>query len=163
MSEGVLDYALVAQEKVATEQNALGMLITRLCEQHQFILVDEGNLEALTQASGDMVLLLTEDVVRSPETWDVAIVLPEILKLFGGRLKAAIADTENSKKLQARFGTTRFPAMVFLRDGEYVDVIQRMLDWDEFVAEVTGVLEKPVGRAPTIGIPVRNEVASSCH
>jgi hydrogenase-1 operon protein HyaE len=54
------------------------------------------------------------------------------------------------------------PALLFLRDGAYVGVIEGLRDWSEFVAEVRQMLAAPVSRPPSIGIAV-TAAQSGCH
>ena len=63
-----------------------------------------------------------------------------------------------------RFGSQRWPALVFLRDGQYVTTLAGMHDWTDYLAKVEAALALPTSRAPTIGIPVVTAGAgSACH
>lgn len=139
--------------------------IQRLVEQNGFTRLDAASLTDFAAAEGDSVILLTYDPVRVPETLDVLVVLPEVLKPHGGRFRCAVMDPEQSQAVKTRFGITRWPALVFQRGGGYVGMIEGMRDWDEFVAEVGAMLDKPVGRAPSIGIAVTTTGGSEsgCH
>lgn len=145
-------------------QDPLTGLIARLQAQHGFSAVDADSFAVFASQPGDAVVLLTDDPVKYPETWDVGVVLPEVLKACGGRFRAAVAGPEASKALQPRFGFSRWPACVFLREGQYVGVIEGMLDWDQFLPRVAAMLDTPVSRAPSLGIPVRSaEGGAGCH
>jgi hydrogenase-1 operon protein HyaE len=51
-----------------------------------------------------------------------------------------------------------------VRDGGYVGVIDGMRNWEEYAREIAAMLEKPIGRAPSIGIPVMSaDEPSACH
>ena len=148
-----------------TAASALAGFIDRLVEQHGFTRINAADIDGFAAAEGDSIVLLTYDPVRVPETLDVIVVLPEVIKAHAGRIRCAVLDPEESQLAKARFGITRWPAMVFQRAGQYVGAIEGMRDWSEFVDEVAAMLVKPAGRAPSIGIPVASAsaTASGCH
>ena len=144
--------------------DAFVALTKRLTERHGFARLDEAAFEAFAAGAGDRVVLFAEDPARVPETWDVAVVLPEVLKTLGKRLHAGVLDVTSARKIAPRFGFRTWPALVFLRDGGYVGTIEGMRDWDMYLAEVSAMLGKPVGRAPSVGITVCAESAPhACH
>ena len=136
-------------------------LIARLVEQHgaQWIGAQAG--ADFLAAPGDCALLIAGDPVRFPEGLDVAVVLPELQRAFNGRFRIAVAEAASEDLLANRYGATRRPAVVFLRDGGFVATVSGMLDWDEYLKEVAGALALPVSRAPGIGIPVVSSTAAS--
>lgn len=120
-------------------------------------------LDALLAEPGDLALFCGGDPVKHPECLDVAVVLPELLKLHPGRLKAAVAAPDLEADLQARYGFNRWPTLVFLRDGEYVGTISGMQDWPVFVSRCAELLAADTRRPPTIGIAVSAAASSTCH
>ncbi|PIV76734.1 MAG: hydrogenase, partial [Rhodocyclales bacterium CG17_big_fil_post_rev_8_21_14_2_50_68_7] len=69
-----------------------------------------------------------------------------------------------ARRLAPRYGFGIWPALVFLRDGGYVGVIEGMRNWQEYRREVAAMLDRPVRRAPVPGAAVRAEgVAGTCH
>jgi len=160
MNETVEFSAVRAAEMKASFER----LLQRLRAQSNITLLDEEGLAAFLAAAGDGMVLFTQEPDQQPETWDVAVILPEVLKLTGARLRAGIIAPELARQEKARYGITRWPSLVFVRDGEYVGVIDGMRNWDEYTREIAGMLEKPVSRAPSIGIPVTSAgVAPACH
>ena len=150
--------------RAAEMQASFAKLLERLHTQSKVILLDEEGLEAFVMAGGDGMVLFTQEPDQQPETWDVAVILPEVLKMFGDRLRAAIITPELARKEKARFGITHWPSLVFVRDGGYVGVIEGMRNWDDYAREITAMLEKPIGRAPSVGIPVTAAgAADACH
>lgn len=140
------------------------VLLDRLAERHGFVQLDAENFEDFAAGAGDRVVLFAEDPVRVPETWDVAVVLPEVLKRLGGRLQAGVLDVASARGLAPRYGFTTWPALVFLRAGSYVGAIEGMRDWDVYLREMAAMLDKPAGRVPSLGIAVRRESApGACH
>jgi hydrogenase-1 operon protein HyaE len=141
-------------KRTAEINESFSQLLERLQKQSQIDLLGEAAFEAFISEAGDGMVLFTQEPEQQPETWDVAVILPEVLKLTGNRLRAAIISPELARKEKNRYGVTRWPSLVFVRDGGYVGVIDGMRNWDEYIREIAAMLEKPTGRAPSIGIPV---------
>lgn len=139
-------------------------LLERLQRDHAIETLDETTAAAFGAGPGDSLTLLVDDVVRTPEVWDVAVVLPEALKSIKAPLRAGIATLEASRALSARYGVKRFPAMLFRRDGAYVGTVEGMLDWGYLVAAIERKLGEAPQRPPSIGIPVKGpESGAGCH
>lgn len=150
--------------RAAEMKESFNRLLERLRAQSKITLLDEEGLEAFVMDGGDGMVLFTQEPDQQPETWDVAVILPEVLKLTGDRLRAAIISPDLARKEKARYGITRWPSLVFVRDGSYVGVIDGMRNWDEYTREISEMLQKPVGRAPSVGIPVMStDAPSACH
>lgn len=120
-------------------------------------------LAAFLAEPGEQMLFFHGDPVRFPEVLDVAVVLPELQRAHGGRFTLAVADPAHEDALARRWGSNRWPALVFLRDGGYVGVLAGMHDWTDYVERVGELLAAPVVRAPTVGIPVVAAASGSCH
>ncbi|MBB4843749.1 hydrogenase-1 operon protein HyaE [Paucibacter oligotrophus] len=139
-------------------------LIARLVSQHGASWVDGDSIQAWAEQGGDRVVLFAGDPVQFPEGQDVAVVLPELRRALGGRFEMAVVPRELEQDLARRYGSQRWPSLLFLRDGQYVATLSGMHDWDVFLNEVGRVLSLPVSRAPTIGIPlVSANAGSACH
>jgi hydrogenase-1 operon protein HyaE len=93
------------------------------------------------------------------------VIAPEVARAFG--LRAAVLLPEAARKLAPRFGFTRWPALVLLKDGRYVGAIDGLRNWDEYMIEMKRLLAAAPVRAPSIGIAVRglgDELsAAPCH
>jgi hydrogenase-1 operon protein HyaE len=160
MSE-IIEFSAI---RAAEMKASFNKLLERLRTQSKIVLLDEEGLEAFVMADGDGMVLFTQEPDQQPETWDVAVILPEVLKLTGDRLRAAVIAPELARKEKARFGIMRWPSLVFVRDGGYVGVIEGMRNWDEYAREIAEMLERPAGRAPSVGIPVMSAGESpTCH
>ena len=140
-------------------------LIQRLARDFGAAWVDENTVAEWTAGGGDRVVLLAGDPVRFPEGVDVAAVLPELMKAFPQRFTVAVVPRDNEDAVAKRYGSQRWPTMLFFRDGQYVTAIAGMQDWDVYLAGVAAALAMPPSRPPTIGIPVVSQTAggSSCH
>ena len=129
-------------------------VILNLVERHGAQWVDEHTLDAWLAGGGDRVLLLAGDPVRFPEGLDVAVVLPEILRAMPGRFAMGVARRSAEGAVAQRFGSNRWPSLVFVRDGRYVSTLPGMHDWDVFVSRVQEILAMQPTRIPGIGIAV---------
>lgn len=138
-------------------------LIARLTGEYGYPPLDTGNLEAFCAAPGDAVLFCAGDPVQYPECLDVAVVLPELLRAFPGRFRAAVAAPALEPDLQARYGINRWPTLVFLRNGDYVGALAGIQDWSVYLARIQDLLAATPSRPPSIGIAVSTAAASTCH
>ncbi|MDC8786143.1 thioredoxin domain-containing protein [Roseateles koreensis] len=144
-------------------------LIERLVSQHGATWVDESSIEAWSREGGDRVVLFAGDPVQFPEGQDVVVVLPELRRASGRHFEIAVVPREKEQDLARRYGSQRWPSLLFLRDGQYVATLSGMHDWDVYVDEVKRVLALPTSRLPGIGIPLvsananANSNFDSCH
>ncbi|MES2026684.1 MAG: hydrogenase [Pseudomonadota bacterium] len=137
-------------------------LMQRLVDNFDAGWVDDTSGNAFLEQAGDCVLFIAGDPVRFPECLDVAVVLPELQKQFADGFRIAVAVRESEDALARRYGATKRPSLVFLRDGQYVTTVTGMLDWDDYVRAVGLALTSPVSRVPGIGIPLVTVNSSSC-
>ncbi|MHB1581582.1 MAG: hypothetical protein ACYCQM_14110 [Acidithiobacillus sp.] len=122
--------------------------LQRLVEHYGFLCITQETVDDFAN-NGTVVLFFAGDPVRYPETNDVAVILPELAAMFSGRFRTAIVAAEAEKSLQARYGVTVWPTLVFLRQGANLGTISRMRDWSEYLREVALLLErKPTKISP---------------
>lgn len=141
-------------------------LVQRLAREFGATWVDETSVADWTAGGGDRVVLLAGDPVRFPEGVDVAAVLPELMKSFPKRFAVAVVPRDSEDAVARRYGSQRWPSLLFFRDGQYVTAIAGMQDWDVYLSGVAAALAMPPSRPPTIGIPVVSQTGgagSSCH
>ncbi len=144
-------------------------LLTQLVDKHHAQWVDFDNIDGwLTQQTGDHVLLFAGDPVAFPEGMDVAVVLPELQAASVAQQRPfgmAVAVPDCALELAKKFGSQRWPTLMFFRDGQYVTTLCGMHDWTDYLALLAQALAHPISRAPTVGIPVVSAQASSgaCH
>lgn len=141
-------------------------LVQRLARDFGATWVDETSVAEWTACGGDRVVLLAGDPVRFPEGVDVAAVLPELMKSFPNRFQVAVVPRDSEDAVAKRYGSQRWPTLLFFRDGQYVTAIAGMQDWDVYLSGVAAALSMPPSRPPTIGIPVVSQTGgagSSCH
>lgn len=142
-------------------------LVMRLVRDFGAALVDAAGVAAWGAGHGDRVLLLAGDAVRFPEGQDVAAVLPELMKVFPGRFAVAVVPRDSEDAVARRYGSQRWPSLLFFRSGQYVTAIAGMQDWDVYLDRVQAALTMQPSRPPTIGIPVvhtgSSPDAGNCH
>lgn len=144
-------------------------LLAQLVSKHLAVWIDFDNIDAwLAAQQGDHVLLFAGDPVKFPEAIDVAVVLPELQKVsasVGHSFGLAVAVPETAEALAKKYGSQRWPTLMFFRNGQYVTTVSGMHDWTDYLTLVTQALGAPTSRAPTIGIPVVSSQAqgASCH
>ena len=140
-------------------------LIAQLFGKHGFAEVTKANFAAWTQAIGRSLLLFIEDPGRDKETLDLAVIVPELCRAFPDRFKVGVLLPEAARAIAVRYGFRHWPALVILADGKYVGAVDGLRNWDEYLAEVAGLLEAAPTRPPTLGIAIKGngEGAASCH
>lgn len=142
-------------------------LVMRLARDFGATWVTEDDVADWLAIGGDRVVLLAGDPVRFPEGQDVAAVLPELMKAFPQRFVVAVVPRDNEDAVARRYGSQRWPTLLFFRDGQYVTALAGMQDWDVYLQGVSAALSLPPSRPPTIGIPVVSQSGtapgSGCH
>lgn len=123
-------------------------LLQQLQTRHGLPLLDADNYDQFVYGHENVVLFFANDPVMFPESHDVAVILPEILKAFTGKLHGALIAKSVERELQARFRFTSWPSLVFLRGGEYLGVITGIKDWAEYGREFTRVLAAEPSQPP---------------
>ena len=144
------------------EANGTSALITRLVTDHGATWVDEQSIGTWSAQGGDCVVLFAGDPVQFPQGQDVAVVLPELQRCLPARFRIGVVERDNEAALALRYGSQRWPTLLFLRDGKYVTTLSGMHDWDDFLREMQQALDKPVSRAP-IAVMGAGGNDASCH
>ncbi|MEN9434883.1 MAG: hydrogenase expression/formation protein [Pseudomonadota bacterium] len=129
-------------------------LVQRLYQQLGYPRLNATQVPDFLSQQAFSVLFFTEDPKRFPETNDVAVILPELVKAFKGQFAAAVIATEDEKKLQSLYGFQAWPALVFLKGNEYLGTITGVQDWGVYLDEINKILASEPSRPLSIGIPV---------
>lgn len=138
-------------------------LIQRLLDEfHYPMLNDAGALDRFTAASEHSVIFFTQDPQAFPETNDVAVILPELMTVFDGRIQAAVIGPEMERPLFNHYRLDAFPALVFLRKGEYLGAITRVQDWDFYLRRIEALLAARPASIPGIDVAVQTSSAGAC-
>lgn len=148
-----------------TQPMPMSPLIERLISHHGAVRVDRDSLEVFEAMPGDAVLFFSGDPVRFPECLDVAVVLPELRAAVAPGLRIGVVTRDSEDFIARRYGSQRWPSLVFVRDGEYLATIAGMKDWDVYLDEIGRALAATPSRRPSVGIPVvaAGADASDCH
>lgn len=138
-------------------------LIRNMIEKYDYPELDEETLDDFLNGHDEVVLFFAENPKKFPESDDVAMILPEIIKAYEGRLEAAVISPSAEHSLQRRYGFGSWPALVFLRGGEYLGVITQVQNWEDYLREISQLLAADPVKPPGFKIPVVSESARSCH
>jgi hydrogenase-1 operon protein HyaE len=97
------------------------------------------------------LLFFTGDVTQRPEGLDVAVVVRELVKSHGDRLRAGLIDRRDEAVLMARFGVVVTPAVAFVRDGRQVEVVAQMREWPVYTQACERLLTADAACGPVPG------------
>lgn len=128
-------------------------LVERLIEELNYPHLSEQNFESFIQEKPFSVLFLTEQPKQFPESNDVAVILPELVKAFP-QLEPAVVSTDYERELRGRYNFRAYPALVFLKQGKYLGDITKVRNWDEYMSMISELLSKEPTCDPGIGTPV---------
>lgn len=137
-------------------------LVTRLVDVFGASRLDEATLEPFVSQRGCAVLFFTEDPVRFREVPDVAVILPELRRAATRPFHIGVLPPPLANANAARYGVRRWPALVLLRDGEWLGNVEGLRDWSGYVAAVNELLEGPTHPLPARVIPLAAAGSSSC-
>ena len=131
-------------------------LIQKLFDEYDYVEIDADNHDEFVDRPGITVLFFAGDPEQHREATDVAVVLPELVKAFGGRLQpGVVADFRGAgMALQRRYGFKAWPTLVFLREGGYLGAISRVQNWTDYLQSAAEILKREPSRAPGFEIPV---------
>lgn len=129
-------------------------LIERLTDTLGYVRLDADSFEAFVADAQQCVLFFTENPASFPESNDVAVILPELVRYFGGALTPAVVSRAHERAVSKRYGVSEWPTLVFLRHGEYLGAIARVRDWSDYLRQVSEILADEPRRPPSVGIPV---------
>lgn len=139
---------------LATAAPAEPALISRLLAKEGAERLDESTFEAFVAAPGEAALFFTEDPMRFREVTDLAVILPELREAAPRRFRIGVLPPVLANARAATFGVRRWPAVVFVRAGEWLGNIEGLRDWSEYLALASGLLEGPAQPLPRKVIPV---------
>lgn len=128
-------------------------LIDRLSKELNYPLLDLENIDAFLAQHQHSVLFFSNDIARFPESNDVAVVLPELIKVFPTVIPAVIARSDENK-LQSLYRFRSWPALVFMRGDQYLDAITGIQDWSDYLAMIQKILTSEPKRPLSIGVSV---------
>ncbi|MGJ0431494.1 hydrogenase [Methylobacter sp.] len=127
-------------------------LIAQLQTRYGYPFLDADSYDHFVYGNETVVLFFCNDPLHFPESNDVAVILPELIKAFSGRLQAAVIARSIERELQARFRFAGWPSLVFLRNGEYLGAISGIKDWQEYRQEIERILAATPGEPPSFDL-----------
>jgi hydrogenase-1 operon protein HyaE len=136
-------------------------LIQRLHDEFGYPEVTLGNHGEFVAPELTGVLFFAGDPKRYKETTDVAVVLPELVAAFGGRMRPAVVASADEVALQKHYGFRAWPSLVFVRSGGYVGTVSRMKDWVEYLEEIAELLTAEPREAPGFKVLKDREAPSA--
>jgi hydrogenase-1 operon protein HyaE len=133
-------------------------------DRHGYTLLDRDGFDEFAAAPGASLILFTEELQKIPETWDLTIILPEVVTKLEAPVRVGILAPETARLLAPRYGIRLWPALLALRDGGYLGVLEGLKDWSAYSRLIPELLAAEPSRAPSIGIPVHHANAgTACH
>jgi len=138
-------------------------LINEMIEKYQYPVLTDGTVDEFINSQNECVLFFTENPTRFPESNDVVMILPELVKEYANRFAIAVIDQSSQRKLQSRYAFSEWPSLVFLRHGKFLGVISRVQDWGDYITKINQILTSEPKSSPGIGIPVVQKTASNCN
>jgi hydrogenase-1 operon protein HyaE len=135
-------------------------LIAQLFSRHGCARLDREDVDAFLALPGHAMLVFTEDPVRFKETLDIAVIVPELQRAFAQRFRVGVLLPEAARTVQVRYGFARWPALVMLKDGQYVGAIDGLRNWDEYIERMKALLAAAPARPPSVGIAVHGTGAA---
>lgn len=134
-------------------------MVDRLTDVYGYPRLAAGNFAQFVEHTPQCVLFFTEDPASFPETNDVAVILPELVRHFGGSFTPAVVARDYERTVDKRYGVRQWPTLVFLRHGEYLGAIARVQNWSDYLNQIQDILAGEPRRPPSVGIPL---VAAAC-
>jgi len=133
-------------------------------DRHGHTLLDRDGFDEFAVAPGTSLILFTEELQKIPETWDLTIILPEVVTKLEAPVRVGILAPETARLLAPRYGIRVWPALLALRDGGYLGVLEGLKDWSAYSRLIPELLAAEPSRPPSIVIPVHHASASTaCH
>ncbi len=131
-------------------------LIDRLVGELGYPVIGLDTHDEFVNRPGMNVLFFPGDPATVRDATDVAVVLPELVAAFDGRLAPGVVTDVygDGVALKRRYGFTEFPALVFVRSGGYVGTFTRIRDWAEYLEGIAALFDAEPKRPPGFSIPV---------
>ena len=129
-------------------------LIQQLFDEHHY---PEVSLESHAQFIGRPgigVLFFAGDPKRFRETTDVAVVLPELDNAFAGNLRPGVVASAAERELQLHYGFSAWPALVFVRDGDYLGAITGIQNWSDYLQQISELIVAEARPLRPVRVPV---------
>lgn len=94
--------------------------------------LDAKGIDAFLAEDSPAVLFFAGDTSKRPEADDIAVILPEIQKEFGGAFRVGVIGQEDGEELRTRFGVQFLPTLCLMRGAHTVSSLPRVRSWAEY-------------------------------
>lgn len=141
-------------------------LLLRLVRETGAAVLSTESFDDWARQPGFAMVVFAEDPERYKETLDLAVIVPELHATGGRHFRVGLLPPAASRAIAPRYGFARWPALVMLRDGQYLGAVDGIRDWEIYTAELLRLLAAAPSRPPTVGIPVKAADAPdgpACH
>lgn len=136
-----------------TDRPDYSPLLQGVIETQGYAIVTEAELDGIAAEEPLVMIFLAGDYWRLAESNDVAVVLPELERALAGHARILVAARADERALQRRFRFSGFPALIFLRSGEYLGAIEGIRDWADYLVEIPAILEREPVAPPPFQMP----------
>jgi hydrogenase-1 operon protein HyaE len=96
--------------------------------------------DAFAARPGAHCLFVPGDAARNLETADAAVILPELRMAFQNAFDCAVVDDAIEAAVRERVRALKTPGFLFYREGRYLGAIEKVRDWNDYVARTTHIL-----------------------
>lgn len=135
------------------EKTDYSPLLQNVAATHGYDIVSAEYLDDFAAAEPLVMLFVAGDHWRLAESNDVAAVLPQLDNALGGHARVLVAERADERALQRRYRFASFPALIFLRCGEYLGAIEGIRDWSDYLVEIPAILESEPTPPPPFQMP----------
>lgn len=116
-------------------------LVARLTEALGYPRLDNAHdLAEFTRRPGLHCLFVPGDAARNLETPDAAVVLPELRQAFQNAFDCAVVGDALETPLREQTRALKTPSFLFYRDGTYLGGIEKIRDWEDYMARIPHIL-----------------------
>lgn len=128
-------------------------LLQSIIDREGYRVVGHDELDAVTAQLPFAMLFVAGDALRVAESNDVAVVVPELDKAFGGAVTPLVVRRDSEREIQRRYRFNAFPVLIFLRYGDYLGVIPRIQDWTDYMRDIPDILSREPSDPPAFRFP----------
>lgn len=115
-------------------------LIERLTSELGYLSVTPDNHQSIVQNNPNLVLFFHGNPKLYPESLDVAVILPELVKQFDGQFVPAVVAEEHDSFFKQRYSFTAWPSLVFVKNGLMIGAISKVQDWVVYIEQIQTLL-----------------------
>jgi len=136
-----------------TQRDEMSDVLRNVIDRRGYPVMGLEELDAATADEPLVMLFLAGDYWRLGESDDVAAVLPELDRALDGHARVIVAARADERALQRRYRFKAYPALVFLRAGQYLGSIEGIRDWSDYLVEIPEILDREPSDPPPFAMP----------